>query len=343
MKDFSMLPLDTSIANTENALNFNHFQQLDLSQTNRLMSRIQLANYFKSEAFQVVGVSPQRMGQQIGQYETATGIEQAVSGSYAQTEMYFVNHSDHLMPRVHEMRTNLAQYYFSTKPSIRMQHTTSNDERANFEINGTDLLLRDLNVYCSAKANHRHILEQMKGLAMSNNTAGASIYDLGKIVESDSLGSLNSVLKGMEAKQQKQAQEQRAHEQQMAQQAAEAAEKEKAMELTHETQENEKKHRKDILVAEIKSAGYGAMQDINENQQSDYMDALDRIQKTDEYEQTVSLQREKESNRQNDEVQKTNIKREEMSLKRELKDKDLQIARENKNQYDKKSKDDKKK
>ncbi len=86
MKDFSMLPLDTSIANTENALNFNHFQQLDLSQTNRLMSRIQLAGYFKSEAFQVVGVSPQRMGQQIGQYETATGIEQAVSGSYAQTE-----------------------------------------------------------------------------------------------------------------------------------------------------------------------------------------------------------------------------------------------------------------
>ncbi len=343
MKDFSMLPLDTSITNTENALNFQHFQQLDLSQTNRLMSRIQLAGYFKSEAFQVVGVSPQRMGQQIGQYETATGVEQSVSGSYAQTEMYFVNHSDHLMPRVHEMRTNLAQYYFSTKPSIRMQHTTSNDERANFEINGTDLLLRDLNVYCSAKANHRHILDQMKQLAMSNNTAGASIYDLGKIIEADSLGGLNSVLKGMESKQQAQAQEQRAHEQQMAQQAAEAAEKEKAMELNHETQENEKKHRKDIMVAEIKSAGYGAMQDINENKQSDYMDALDKIQSTEQYDQTMNLQREKENNRQSDEVQKTNIKREEMSLKRELKEKDLQIARENKNKYDspKKEKKDK--
>jgi hypothetical protein len=42
MKDFQMLPLDTSITNTENALNFQHFQKLDLSQTNRLMSRIQL-------------------------------------------------------------------------------------------------------------------------------------------------------------------------------------------------------------------------------------------------------------------------------------------------------------
>jgi hypothetical protein len=147
----------------------------------------------------------------------------------------------------------------------------------------------------------------------------------------------------MEAKQQKQAQEQRAHEQQMAQQAAEAAEKEKAMELNHETQENEKKNRKDVLVAEIKSAGYGAMQDINENKQSDYIDALDRIQKTDQYDQTMNFQREKESNKMAEGATKVRMKQEEMNLKRELKNKDLEIARENKNQYDKKSKDDEKK
>ena len=86
---------------------------------------------------------------------TVSLSEQAVSGSYAQTEMYFVEHSDYLMPRVHEMRTDLAQFYQSTKPSIRLQHMTSNDERVNFEINGDDLLLRDINVYCSTKANHR--------------------------------------------------------------------------------------------------------------------------------------------------------------------------------------------
>jgi len=343
MKDFSMLPLDTSITNTENALNFNHFQQLDLSQTNRLMSRIQLAQFFKQEAYQVVGVSPQRMGQQIGQYDTATGIEQAVSGSYAQTEMLFVEHSDHLMPRVHQMRTDLAQHYFATKPSIRMQHSVSKDERVNFEINGTDLLLRDLNVYCITKANHRKVLEQMKQLAASNNTAGASIYDLGKIIEADSLGGLNAVLKDMEMKQQQQAQQQRAHEQQMAQQAAEAAQKEKAMELDHEAKESEKKIRKDILVAEIRAAGYGAMQDINENKQSDFMDTLDRIQKSEEYDQTMSLQRDKESNRMSTEANKARMKQEEMNLKRELKNKDLEIARENKNQYDTKpDKEDKK-
>ena len=108
MKDFSILPLDTSITNTENATNFQHFQQLDMSQTQRLMSRIQLANFFKQQAFETVGINPQRMGQQIGQTNTATGVEQAVAGSYAQTEMLFVEHSDHLMPRVHTMRTDLA-------------------------------------------------------------------------------------------------------------------------------------------------------------------------------------------------------------------------------------------
>ena len=33
MKDFSMLPLDTSITNTENATNFNHYQTLNMEQS----------------------------------------------------------------------------------------------------------------------------------------------------------------------------------------------------------------------------------------------------------------------------------------------------------------------
>jgi hypothetical protein len=86
MKNFQMLPLDTSITNTENALNFQHYQVLNLEQTNRLMSRIQLATYFKNQAFETIGLNPQRMGQTIAQ-ETATGVEQAMNASYAQTEL----------------------------------------------------------------------------------------------------------------------------------------------------------------------------------------------------------------------------------------------------------------
>ena len=68
------------------------------------MSRINLANYFKQQAFENIGVGPQRMGAPIEQ-ETAEGVRVAQSNSYAQTEQYFINHCDNLMPRVHQMRT----------------------------------------------------------------------------------------------------------------------------------------------------------------------------------------------------------------------------------------------
>jgi hypothetical protein len=339
MKDFQVLPLDTSIANTENALNFQHFQQLDLSQTNRLMSRVQLANHFKQEAFAVVGVTPQRMGQQIGQTATATGIEQAVAGSYAQTEMYFVQHSDHLMPRVHQMRTDLAQFYHSTNPSIRMQISTSNDERVNFEMNGIDLMLRDINVFCTTKASHRNILENMKQLAANNNTTGASIYDLGKLMQADSMGDLNSTLKAAENKQAKQRQDEFAHQEKLKQMEVDKALQEKQMEQDHETREAEKDRRKDLLVAEIRASGFGAMQDINANQQSDFIDAMEKIKRTEAYDQTTNIQREKLNDKRAETATKNQIKREEMQLKRDLKNKDIEIARENKNQYDFKKKE----
>lgn len=343
MKDFQMLPLDTSITNTENALNFQHFQKLDLDQTNRLMSRIQLSNYFKQQAYEVIGVNPQRMGQQISQ-QTATGVEQAVSASYAQTETYFIQHCDYLMPRVHQMRTDLAQYYHSTKPSTRLTYITSADEKVNFEINGTDMLMRDLNIFTSTTANHRAILEQLKQMAMQNNTTGASIYDLGKIVQSDSIAELNAAMKDSEQKQQQQKQAEMQQQQQMQQEQIQAQQQQEQMKNDFRAMESEKDRRKDILIAEIRAAGYGSGVDIDKNLQSDYQDAMEDIRKTDQYQQQTQLQRQKESNSMLKHQQKMSIEEQKIQAQREIADKQLEIARENKNKYDvKDSNKDKKK
>jgi hypothetical protein len=336
MKNFQILPLDTSITNTENALNFQHFQKLDLEQTNRLMSRIQLANYFKQQAYEVIGVNPQRMGQQISQ-QTATGVEQAVNASYAQTEVYFIQHCDYLMPRVHQMRTDLAQYYHSTKPSLRLTYMTSADEKVNFQINGTDLLMRDLNIFCSTTANHRAVLEQLKSMAMQNNTTGASIYDLGKVVQSDSIAELNKVLKTSEEKQQQMKQQEMQQAQQMQDQQLQAQQQVEQMKIDAQMAEKEKDRQRDILVAEIRASGYGAMQDFNQNLQSDFADQMDQIRQSEQYGEQMSLQREKQANENLRENQKLQIEREKLSTQKEIADKQLQIARENKNKFDKSS------
>jgi hypothetical protein len=341
MKNFQMLPLDTSITNTENALNFNHFQKLDLSQTERLMSRIQLANHFKQQAFDVIGLNPQRMGQQLSQM-TATGVEQATSSSYAQTEVFFIQHCDYLMPRVHQMRTDLAQYYHSTNPSARLTYVTSADEKVNFQINGTELLMRDLNIFCSTTANHRAVLEQLKQLAMSNNTAGASIYDLGQIIQSDSIAQLNTVLKSSEEKQTQSKQEEQQSAQQMQeQQLASQKEQQQAM-IQAEAEKQDKQLENNITVAEIRAAGYGAAVDVNQNQMSDYADAMKEIRATDQYQEQTNLQRDKDSNRMTIDRDKNNIEREKIQAQRDIAEKQLQIAQVNKNKFDQKLKDKKK-
>ena len=334
MKDFSMLPLDTSIQNTENATNFNHYQMLDMSQTQRLTSRIQLAQYFKQQAYELVGVSPQRMATPIGQKITATEAEQIQVSSFSQTEHFFINHSDNLMPRVHQMRTDLAQWYACYNPSIRIQISLSDDERTNFEVNRDDLLMRDLHVYCTTRTNQKRVLDEMKRLAINNNTTGSSIYDLGKILQADSLGTLNSVLKESEKKQQQQIQAQQQHELEMQQQEQEAQMREKQMEYDFQAQEKEKDRRNSLLIAEIRASGYGAMQDINQNQQSDFMDNMDRMRKTDAYLEEVNIKKEKADHSAFMDRQKMDLKRQELAVKRETNMANLTIAKENKNRYD---------
>ena len=94
---------------------------------------------------------------------------------------------------------------------------TSMDEKVNFEMNGTELLSRELNVFVSTKINHKQVMEQIKQMAIQNNTAGASIYDLASIVKAESMAEVTHAMKSIEAKTNAQRQEQMQHDQQMQQ------------------------------------------------------------------------------------------------------------------------------
>ena len=333
MKDFQMLPLDTSITNTENATNFNHYQTLNMEQTSRLMSRIQLANYFKQQCFDSIGINPQRLGGAVSA-ETATGVVNAMQQSYAQTEIYFVQHSDHLMPRVHQMRTDLAQFYNSTNPSVRLSYISTEAQKVNFTINGTDLLLRDFNVFATTKTNHRAILEQLKQMALTNNTTGASIFELGNIVKADSISEVTDILKDSEVRVEQQRAQDMQQQRQMQEQQLQAKAQEDQQKLQVEMQENEKDRQNNIVLAEIKSAGYGSMVDINENKVSDYQDAMKDIRETTRFQEQTNLKRDEMAQKGSMESERLKVEREKIAATKDVASKDLQIAKVNKNKYD---------
>ena len=220
---------------------------------------------------------------------------------------------------------------------------TSNEEKVNFEMNGTDLLLRDLNIYCTTRANHRAILEQMKQLAVGNNTTGASIYDLGNLMQAESLAELNIVLKATEKKANGQRQEEAQNNEKLKQMENEGRINELRMQMDHEDMTQEKNIRKDILVAEIRAAAMAGAVDLNANAQSDYLDALSQIQSSDEFGQVMAFDQEKESNKGRHNADKLQIDREKIAAQKEIAATNLRIAQENKNKFDTKKRLDKKK
>ena len=95
--------------------------------------------------------------------------------------------------------------------------------------------------------------------------------------------------------------------------------------------EKEKDRQRDVLVAEIRAAGYGAQADIDKNQISDYQDSMKELRNSEQYQEQTSLQREKQSNENLRQDQKISIEREKIAAQKEIAENQLQVARENKN------------
>ena len=129
----------------------------------------------------------------------------------------------------------------------------------------------------------------------------------------------------------------------MQQQQIQATAEEERLKREYEEGRDEKDRQKDILIAEIKAAGYGSMVDINQNQMSDYKDAMDSIRKTEQYKTQTQIAQEKETTKQLQNNERNAIEREKLQVQRDVAQTQLEIARENKNKYDReKPKKDKK-
>ena len=130
----------------------------------------------------------------------------------------------------------------------------------------------------------------------------------------------------------------------MQEQQLQAQQEQAQAQRQHEQAETDKEIQKDITVAEIRSAGYGAQSDINQNQESDFKDAMKDIRERDQYREQMNFKKEEASIKNSNNRTKMDIEREKLSTQREIANKNLEIARENKNKYDvKPTKKDKKK
>lgn len=326
---------DNSASNLEGGAAMQQPTVINLLNNERFKSRIDLANFCEQQILKIIGVSPQRMGS-ISSQETATGVNQAINNSYSQTELYFNNHTQ-LMREIKSLLLDAEKYIESKKPISRVNYLNSEVENVMFEIDTENLLLRRFNIYLTSDSNTQRVLEQLRQLAIQNNTSGASMLDLATIIESNDTRKIKDVLALSVQNMQKQQEEQRQHEQQMLEQKlnAEAQEKEKEREFV--SSEKEKDRQKDMYIAEVKAVGFAKDNDLDNSGINDVLEVARFNEETNKnYNELLSYQSEAEIKRnslkskENIEKEKLNLKKQELASKERLKT--MEINRDLKNQ-----------
>lgn len=271
MRDYQVAAVDNSVNNTGSVTNFQHFQQVDLTKTNQIVTRIKLAEYFKNEAFAVVGITPQRLGS-VAASETATGTTQAINNSYSQTESYFDQHMNQLMPRVKQMQLDAAQFYNATKPISRINYMNQDEENILFDIEGDKILLRDFLVKAMSTADIKELKAKLDRIAEAIPNAGGSLADAARMIAIKSPAEIISKLEESEDKREQEAQTQRDHETQLQQQQQQFAQEQEDKMTQHDDYWKQQLMNKDIYIAQIKALGYAKDTDINSDSIPDVLE-----------------------------------------------------------------------
>jgi len=335
MKNFGILPIDSSITNTEVPVSFGQTSVVNLEKTNQILARVQLANYFKNECFAAVGITPQRLGE-ISASESATGVQQAVNNSYAQTETYFAIHSNYLMPRVKEMILNAAQYINGNKDVVTKSYINRDEENVFFQIEGIKLLLSDLKIYTTSKPDQRAILDQLKQLAVSNNTSAATIFDLAKIIQSSSVTEILQTLKKSVDTAQQQHQSELDSQQQNTQAQIQAQKDTQDSEQVYEADQAERDRANERYIAELRALSTAKSPDENGDGIPDQLEMAKFNADLNQYQQDLALRNQDQTNKQIKDAKDQSVKERELALKRQelqskinMKEQDIKLAKEN--------------
>ncbi len=344
-KDSGLGVVDNSASNLEGNPAMQQPSVVNLLNNDRFKSRIELANYCEQQIMKVIGISPQRMGS-INSQETATGVNQAINNSYSQTELYFYNHTN-LMRELKSMILDAEKYIESKKPVSRVNYLNSDVENVLFEIDTEDLLLRRFNIFLTNSTDSQRVLEQLRQLAIQNNTSGASMLDLATIIESSNVREIKDTLAASLQNFQKQEEAKRQHEQQMLQQQLEAQAAEKEKERQFIADQNERNRLKDMYIADVKATGMSRENDIDQSgindalevsrfnleQEKSYSDILnkeqDRNMKQKEYQSKAAIEKEKVNLKKQEIASKERMKQMEISRDLANQKNDILVAKEN--------------
>jgi len=328
--------IDDSPENMKSPSSFNQFTALDLTRTQEIQSRYQLAQQLKAECWELVGMSQQRMGS-ISASESATGTNTAMQQSYSQTEPLFVAH-EYVMGQLYQAIIDAALYVESSKPQSTLSYITSEGQSAFVQVNGSDLKFRDLKVFLTNRPEDTQMFNELRQLSQAIIQNGGTLYDVIELYSTKSQRELKKVFKDLRDRQiaqQEQAQQLEQQKLQQQQQQAQAQLQQQAQlaqeQQAHDDYQKELDRLSKKEIAIIQATGFGKVEseDVNNNTIPDVLEVSRLANDQDKATKDYGLKMADIQSKSKQASDKMSIEKEKLQVARENMANDLAVAKEN--------------
>ena len=337
--------IDDSPENLKSPSSFNQFRDIDLTRTQEIQSRYQLAMQLKNECWELIGMSKQRLGS-ISASETATGTNTAIQQSYSQTEPLFVAH-EYVMGQLYQAIIDAALYVESKKPQSTLSYITSEGESAFVQVNGSELRFRDLKVFLTNRPEDNQMFQEIRGLSQAVIQNGGSLYDIIELYSTKSVRQMKKVFKTLKERQEQMQDQQMQLQQQQQQQQAEQAQAalqqaqvQNDQKIAHDDYQKELDRLNKKEIAIIQATGFGRVEaeDVNTNAVPDVLEMSKISHEQDKATKEFQLKMADINNKNKQAADKMAIEREKLQVARENQANDLAVAKENAKGRNKKTK-----
>lgn len=265
-----MLPLDDSPENMKGPSSYNQMSVQDLSRVQEMQGYYNMAQQIKNEAWELVGISKQRMGN-VQATETATGTNTALSQSYAQTEPWFTQH-EYVMNKVYQAILDATMTIESEKPESSVRYIDNDGQKQFIRINGNQLKLKELGVLVTSRAEDARAFQELRQLSQAMLQNGATPYDIAILYSTKSMRQMKDSFKRLKDEaQQMQQQQSQQKQQELDQQNAQVQQAQQLAQQQHQADQDWESMQKQLdrlskeKIAVISSLGYGKVQGEDAN------------------------------------------------------------------------------
>ena len=336
--------IDDSPENLKSPSSFNQFRDIDLTRTQEIQSRYNLAMQLKNECWELIGMSKQRLGS-ISASETATGTNTAITQSYSQTEPLFVAH-EYVLGQLYQAIIDASLYIESKKPQSTISYITSEGESAFVQVNGNDLKFRDLKVFLTNRPEDKQMFNEIRNLSQAVLQNGGSLHDVIELYSTNSIRDMKKVFKTLKERQEQiqdqqmqQQQQQIEQQKQIADAQLQQAQQLQAEKIAHDDYQNELDRLNKIQIAMINAESKaGPLTDADTSGTADVLEmdklAHEQMKAQSDYQAKMADIASKSKLA----AEKLAVEREKIQVARENQANDLAIAKENSKNRAKKSK-----